>query len=386
MKIETFALERWMTTWETQVEYDIAESGILPMTANDLLDLLPTEEHAAALARLLATPLGYSEAPGSLALRSAIAATYRNTGPENVLITTGAIEANFLLFNVLLEPGDHVIAVHPAYQQLYSVPRAIGCDVSLWEIATEGGFHYDLAKLECLITPRTRLIVINTPHNPTGALLSATELRAIYDLAASVGARILCDEAYRWLDLPDAPPLPPPLRDLGDLAISVGTFSKPFGLPGLRIGWLVAPAEIVADCWAMRDYITLSPGKLNDALAHLAFENRERIIARTRAIVAQNLRTAERWFAEQAEIVSWVPPRAGLLALMHYRLDLPSRELADRLAGEYGVMLAPGDAFGYEYHLRLGVGQNPAIFATGLARAAACFADLRASGVGLRQG
>jgi len=384
MKIETFALERWMTTWETQVEYDIAESGILPQTTNDLLDLLSVDERAAALDRLLATPLGYSEAPGSLALRTAIAATYRDTKSENVLITTGAIEANFLLFNVLLDPGDHVVAVHPAYQQLYSVPRAIGCDVSLWSIATDGGFHYDLGELRRLVTPRTKLIVINTPHNPTGALLSADELREVYDLAASLGARVLCDEAYRWLDLPDAPPLPAPLRDLGDRAISVSTFSKPFGLPGLRIGWLVAPAEIVAACWALRDYITLSPGKLNDALALLAFEHREPIIARTRAIVAQNLRTAERWFAEQAEVVSWTPPRAGLLALMHYRLDLPSRELADRLAGEYGVMLAPGDAFGFEGYLRIGVGQDPAIFAAGLERAAACFADLRAGGVGLR--
>ena len=386
MKIETFALERWMTTWEIQVEYDIAESGILPQTTNDLLALLPAEERAAALDRLLATPLGYSEAPGSLALRTAIAATYRDTGPEHVLITTGAIEANFLLFNVLLDPGDHVVAVHPAYQQLYSVPRAIGCDVSLWSIAAGavGGFRYDLDELRRLVTPRTKLIVINTPHNPTGALLSAEELREVYDLAESLGAHVLCDEAYRWLDLPDAPPLPAPLRDLGDRAISVGTLSKPFGLPGLRIGWLVAPAAIVAACWAMRDYITLSPGKLNDALALLAFEHRAPIIARTRAIVAQNLRVAERWFAEQAEVVSWTPPRAGLLALLRYRLDLPSRELADRLAGEYGTMLAPGDAFGFEHHLRIGIGQDPAIFAAGLARTAACFADLRASGVGLR--
>lgn len=386
VKIEPFALERWMTTWETQVEYDIAESGIMPLTVDELLDFLPPTERAAALAALLGTRLGYSEAPGSLALRSALAATYRDTGPEQILITTGAIEANFLLFNVLLEPGDHVIAVHPAYQQLYSVPRAIGCDVSLWPIhvSATAGFRYDLDALERLVTPRTRLIVLNTPHNPTGAFLDAEGLRRVYALAESVGARVLCDEAYRWLELPDGAPLPPPMRDLGARGISVGTFSKPFGLPGLRIGWLAAPAEIVAECWALRDYVSLSPGKLNDALAVLAFRHRERIIARTRSIVAQNLATAGRWFAEQADLVSWNPPRAGLLALLRYRLDIPSRELADRLAGEYSVMLAPGAAFGYEYHLRLGVGQDPTIFAEGLARTAACLADLRAAGVGLR--
>jgi aspartate/methionine/tyrosine aminotransferase len=279
-----------------------------------------------------------------------------------------------------------VVAVHPAYQQLYSVPRAIGCEVSLWSIrAEDGAFRYDLEELKRLVTPKTQLIVVNTPHNPTGAMLSAADLEQVYALAESVGAWVLCDEAYRWLELPDGEPLPPPIRDLGSRGISVGTFSKPFGLPGLRIGWIAAPAEITAACWAMRDYITLSPGKLNDALAVLAFRNRERIIARTRAIVAENLRTATRWFAEQSEIVSWSPPRAGLLALLRYRLDIPSRELADRLAGEYSVMLAPGDAFGFEYHLRIGIGQDPVVFAAGLARAAACFADLRAAGVGLRE-
>jgi len=387
VKIEDFALERWMTTWETQVEYDIAESGILPMTTNELLGLLPEGERVAALGRLLDTRLGYSEAPGSHELRSLLAATYKATGPDEILVTTGAIEANYLLFNTLLDPGDHVVAVHPAYQQLYSVPRAIGCDVSLWSIRSEDGvFRYDLDELARLVTPKTRLIVVNTPHNPTGAMLSAADLERVYALAESVGAWVLCDEAYRWLELPDGAPLPPPIRDLGSRGISVGTFSKPFGLPGLRIGWLAAPAAITAACWAMRDYITLSPGKLNDALATLAFRNRERIIARTRAIVAENLQTATRWFAEQAEIVSWSPPRAGLLALLRYRLDIPSRELADRLAGEYSVMLAPGEAFGFEYHLRIGVGQDPAVFAAGLARAAACFADLRAAGVGLREG
>lgn len=384
MKLAPFALERWMTTWEMKVEYDLTESGILPLTVNDLLAFEPTEKRATILDQLLNTRLGYSEAPGSLALRRALAATYRNTGPEHVLVTTGAIEANFLLFNTLLEPGDHVVAVYPAYQQLYSVPRAIGCDVSLWPIRAEAGFRYDLDALERLVTPRTKLIVLNTPHNPTGALLSADELRRVYALAESVGAWVHGDEAYRWLTMPGGEALASPVRELGDRGISVGTLSKPFGLPGLRIGWLVAPAEVVAECWAMRDYISLSPGKLNDALAVLALRHRDAIVARNHEIVARNLATARRWFAEHADIVSWTEPRAGLLAMLDYRLDIPARDFADRLAAEYSVMLAPGTAFGYEHHLRLGLGQDPAIFAEGLARAAACFADLRAAGVGLR--
>ena len=293
MKIETFALERWMTTYEVDVDYDIAESGIYPMTVNDLLDFEPEGERERTLTRLLDTRLGYSEAPGSIELRTMLANTYRETGPDNILITTGAIEANFLLFNVLLEPGDHVVAVYPAYQQLYSVPRAIGCDVSLWKLRPEDGFRFDLDELKRLVNSRTRLIVINTPHNPTGSILSPDEVRQVYELAVSAGARVMSDEAYRWLDLPGGEELATPARDLGDSAVSVGTFSKPFGLPGLRIGWIAAPADTIAECWAMRDYISLSPGKMNDALAVLALKHREKIRERTRGIVQQNLATMD---------------------------------------------------------------------------------------------
>lgn len=384
MKIETFDLERWMTTYEVNVDYDIAESGIYPLSVRELIDLEEPDQRAATLDRLLDTRLGYSEAPGSLELRSLLAATYKESGPDNILITTGAIEANFLLFNVLLDPGDHVVAVYPAYQQLYSVPRAIGCDVSLWKLRPEDGFRFDLDELERLLQPNTRMIVINTPHNPTGAVLSPDEVQRVYDLAQSVGATVMSDEAYRWLDLPGGDVLAGPTRDLGDGAVSVGTFSKPFGLPGLRIGWVSASADIVARCWEMRDYISLSPGKLNDALAVLAFRHREAIRERTRSIVSENLQTMDAWLAEHKDVVRWTAPRGGLLALLEYDLDIPSMDLANRLAEEYSVMLAPGSAFGYEHHLRVGVGQTPQVFAAGLQRASACFADLRASGVGRR--
>lgn len=379
MKIEPFALERWLTRHELHVRYDIAESGILPLTVNDLLDFEPPERRAATLERLLSLPLGYNEAVGTHTLRALLAATYAHCDPANILVTTGAIEANFLLFNTLLDAGDHVIAPYPAYQQLYSVPRAIGCDVALWRIRPENGFRYDVDELEQLLTPRTRLIVLNTPHNPTGAMIPPADLRRIYALAESVGAYVLCDEAYRWLAVPGGEEFAPPVFDLGQRGISVGTISKPFGLPGLRIGWMAAPQEIVARCWAMRDYVSLSPGKLNDALALLALEHREQIVARNRAIIAANLASAQEWIDANADLLAWQPPRGGLLALLHYNLDLPSLVLADKLATEYSVMLAPGSAFGYEHYLRIGIGQRPEVFQAGLAAASACFAALRQS-------
>jgi aspartate/methionine/tyrosine aminotransferase len=192
---------------------------------------------------------------------------------------------------------------------------------------------------------------------------------------------VLSDEAYRWLTIPGGESFAPPMVNHGPLGISVGTISKPFGLPGLRIGWLAAPADLVAQCWAMRDYISLSPGKLNDALAVLALKHREQIVERNQAIVKQNLATATAWLDRHADLVSWTPPRGGLLALLRYYLDIPSLDLANKLAEEYSVMLAPGSVFGFEHYLRLGIGQKPSIFATGLEQTAACFAALQAAGV-----
>jgi aspartate/methionine/tyrosine aminotransferase len=384
VRIEPFQLERWMTTYETTARWDIAESGIFPMSTREIIELLPVDEREHTLDRLLDVRLGYSEACGSAELRDAIASTYENTSPDEVLVTTGAIEANYLLFNELLAAGDRIVIVDPAYQQLQSVARAIGCDVALWRLRAEDGFRFDLDALRRLATPGTRMIVLNTPHNPTGAMLSESDLREIYALADNLDAWVLSDEAYRWLDLPGNAPLAPPMRNLGSRAISTGTFSKPFGLPGLRIGWLVAPEDVVRRCWGLRDYISLSPGKLNDALATLAFRHRDQIVTRTREIVAENLPFAKQWFAENADLVSWIPPRGGLLALMRYELDLPSLQLANRLAEDYSVMLAPGSAFGYEGYLRIGIGNDPELFAEGLRQTARCLREMRAAGVALR--
>jgi aspartate/methionine/tyrosine aminotransferase len=380
MKVATFALERWMSRWEMDVEFDIAESGVYPLTTRDVLNLLPEAAQADALNALLDLRLGYTEARGTRALRETLASVYEDTTADNILVTTGAIEANYLIFNTLLSAGDHVVAVYPAYQQLYAVAEAIGCDVTRWELRPENDFRYDLDELKRLIRPDTKMIVVNTPHNPTGAMLSPDELDEVYALAGSIGATLLSDEAYRWLDLPGQPPTAPPIRNKGGHGISVGTMSKPFGLPGLRIGWIAGPVDVVAACWASRDYVSLSPARLSDALAMIAIQHRDAIVIRNQAIAAENLATAKDWFGEHADLVSWTPPRAGLLALLKYNLDVPSQELSDRLAGEYSVMLAPGSAFGFEGYLRIGIGQRPDLFREGLYRTAACLRDLKATG------
>jgi len=377
MKVAPFALERWMSRWEMDVEFDIAESGVYPLTTRELIALLPEAEQQPTIDTLLDLRLGYTEARGTEALRTTLASVYEGTTAENILVTTGAIEANYLVFNTLLAPGDHVVAVYPAYQQLYAVAEAIGCDVSRWELREANGFRYDIDELKRLLRPNTKLVVVNTPHNPTGSLLTPAELDEIYALTGEVGARLLCDEAYRWLDLPGQPAMAPPIRNKGGHGISVGTMSKPFGLPGLRIGWIAADEELVQQCWGSRDYISLSPAKLSDALTQIAIHNRDAIVARNHQIMQENLVVAEQWFAANADLVSWTPPRAGLLALLKYNLNIPSMELANLLAGEYSVMLAPGSAFGFEGYLRIGIGQRPDLFREGLFRTAAALRDLQ---------
>jgi aspartate/methionine/tyrosine aminotransferase len=377
VKIERFALERWMTTWEMDVDFDIAESGIAPFTIDQLAELCRDTDRETLLADLSTIPLGYSEARGTLALRQAVAGTYERVDPDDVLVTTGAIEANFLIFQALLEPGDHVISVEPAYQQLLSVPRSIGCDVTPWRLRPEQGFRFDLDEFERLLRPNTRMVVINSPHNPTGAILDEDDLRHIADLADERGAYVLSDEVYRGLDHPGGPPPPPSMRDLTPRGIGVGSLSKAYGLPGLRIGWIAASSDIVARCWGLRDYVSLSPGTLNDRLAQVAIVNRDLVFARNQVIIGANLLRARVWFVANAGLVSWIEPRAGLLSLVKYRADVPSETLADALAREARVMLAPGSAFGFEGYLRLGIGQRPAIFAEGLRRTSAYLRALK---------
>ena len=369
MKLEPFALERWMTRWELLVEYDICESGILPMSLQDLFAMIGPQNSNELQRDILTSPLVYSEARGTLALRTALADTYRGVSPDDILVTIGAIEANFLVFNTLLSPGDHVVAVSPAYQQLHSVPRAIGAEVELWNvIQADGSFAYDVDHLEAMLRPDTKLIVINTPHNPTGAILDSGQLDRIVDLARERDAWILSDEAYRWLDHGTALELVEPTRNRYDKAISVGTVSKPFGMPSLRLGWIAATEDLVRQAWAMRDYVSLSPSLISDRVTTALIENRHRIQERNRAIIQANLATAQEWFARNADIASWQEPKAALLAMMRYTADIDSEALANRLASVPKVMLAPGSAFGLERQLRIGIGQRPDIFAEGLRR------------------
>jgi len=378
LQIAPFELELWMNKHELKVKFDIAESGIAPLSINELLAY---DDDARVTDAITNLALGYNDAYGAISLRKEIAKTYSDCVPENILITIGAIEANFLIFHVLLNRGDHVITQFPAYQQLYSVPEAIGCNVSYWRCHDDKGFKFDLADLRKLIQSDTKLIIINTPHNPTGAVLSNSEMAEIYDMAKAVGSHVLSDEAYRWLRVPDSTYNFKPAFNLGSSAISTGTMSKPFGLAGLRIGWIAAQSDLIDKCRSTRHYISLCPGKVDDTLAAIAFRNKDKIFKRNEQMITENLSMLKEWVDRRADILSYHRPAAGLLCMLRHQLDISSVQLADKLAEQYSVLLAPGSVFGLEGYLRLGFGQHPDIFQMGIESADQCFTELIQSGV-----
>ncbi|HHY36429.1 MAG TPA: aminotransferase class I/II-fold pyridoxal phosphate-dependent enzyme [Firmicutes bacterium] len=362
MKIREFLVERWLNTLELGARFNLAETDAKPFTLEELLALGDREE---LLAELAAIRLGYNPTMGSFALRQAIAGLYQSVTPEQVLVTGGAIEADFLLANVLVEPGDTVIVQFPAYQVLYAVAEARGATVKRWTMSLDNGYRPDLDRLAALIDDRTKLVVINTPHNPTGAVLTREELETILGWAEERGFWVLSDEVYHGLAYEEGL-LPPLARDLSPRAISVGSMSKTFGLSGLRLGWIAGPEEILQACWSWKDYTSISNSPLSDFLARLALVNVDRVWERNLALARENRRVLLDWFEENRPIIDYVAPRAGLVCFPRFNLPISTEEFCRRAYEERGVLLVPGECFEMPGHIRFGFGGDPAEFAAGL--------------------
>jgi len=362
VKIREFLVERWLNTLELGARFNLAETDAKPFTLEELLALGDREE---LLAELAAIRLGYNPTMGSFALRQAIAGLYQSVTPKQVLVTGGAIEADFLLANVLVEPGDTVIVQFPAYQVLYAVAEARGATVKRWTMSLDNGYRPDLDRLAALIDDRTKLVVINTPHNPTGAVLTREELETILGWAEERGFWVLSDEVYHGLAYEEGL-LPPLARDLSPRAISVGSMSKTFGLSGLRLGWIAGPEEILQACWSWKDYTSISNSPLSDFLARLALVNVDRVWERNLALARENRRVLLDWFEENRPIIDYVAPRAGLVCFPRFNLPISTEEFCRRAYEERGVLLVPGECFEMPGHIRFGFGGDPAEFAAGL--------------------
>lgn len=373
MRLWPFALERWQSIWENEVEVNLSESGVHPLRLDEVLE-------AEELADLAATSLGYPQTNGTLGLRAAIAALYPNAGPENILVTNGGSEANFVATWALLEPGDEAVVMAPNYMQLDGLVRTLGATLRPLRLVEERGWTLDHAELDELVGPRTRLIAVCNPNNPTGVVLSAADRAALVKAAARVGAWLLSDEIYRGAEREGDAETASLWGSYDKLLVTAG-LSKAYGLPGLRIGWVVAPAEWADRLWGYHDYTSIAPSALSDRIASLALspDRRPRILARTRSIIRANYPRVADW-ATDAGAFTWTPPAAGAIVTLRYGgagLDgLSSEALAETLRREQSVLVVPGAHFGVEGTLRLGFGNDPAVLQSGLDRVATALAHL----------
>ncbi len=372
MQLEQFAMERMQSTFENQVEFNLSESGVRPLTTRELI------EDAGGLDGLLDQPLVYSQSNGTIELRSAIAALYPGAGLDHVEVTNGGSEANFITTFRLIEPGDEVVMLVPNYMQTWGLARAFGATVRDWPLIEDraaGRWRVDLAALDALVSAKTRMIVICNPNNPTGARIPAGDLDGIARIADRHGAWILSDEVYRGAEIDGHETAS--MWGRSDRAIVTSGLSKAYGLPGLRIGWIVAPPPLVAAFWSYHDYVTIAPGALGDRLARVALTpaRRARLLERTRTILRTNLPLIEGWLRGGGGF-EWITPEAGAIVYVRYGHAINSTELANRVREEQSVLIVPGDHFGMDGYLRLGFGEPPEYTRTGLDRLRAVLASL----------
>lgn len=368
----TFELERMQSVWENVVEYNITESGVHPMSIRELV------QDEQLIEDLLNMPLVYPQTNGTPELRRAIAAHYPGATEENVIVTVGAVQANFSAVMTLLQPGDELAVMIPNYMQIWGTAKNLGITVRTFSLDEERDWALNIDSLKQAVNKNTKLIAICNPNNPTGYILTPQEIDAVIEIADSVGAWLLSDEVYAGAEhLTDE--ITPSLYGRYDKVLAVNSMSKAFGLPGLRLGWIVAPPELVEEIWHRQDYITICTTPISNRLATYALspEVHQRIIDRTRRYVRQGYTNLKSWLDGYNDIFTYVPPQAAAIAFVRYKLDVNSTELVKRMIHEKNTLFVPGDAFGLDHHLRIGFGEDTAYVMEALSRLAAVIEDYR---------
>ncbi len=364
MKIKTFKVEQWMNEWEDHCTYNLAETCIDSMTIKELLETCgeDVEQYMMGLAD---TRLTYSHIYGSPELLDGIAGLFEvKLDHDDIIPTHGAIGANNQVIHTLIESTDNMLSVMPTYQQHYSIPESIGADVRLITLNLENQFLPDLDQMRSLVDENTKMITINNPNNPSGSLIPVEVMKEIVEIAKSVDAYVLCDEVYRGISEDGS--YMPSIVDLYEKGISVGSMSKVFSLAGLRLGWIVSrDKKLMEECRERRDYDTISCGAIDDKLAALALNNKEKIFARNREILLKNRAILDQWVQETPEVY-YQRPVAGTTALVYYKKDMPSYELCVKLLQSKGVMFTPGECFEMEGAVRIGYAFDSKLLREGL--------------------
>ena len=368
-EFQPFAMERWQSIYENQVQYNLSESGVHPLSVRELLEL----SGAASLDEIL---LGYGQSNGSVLLREHIAQLYPDCSPDHVVVANGSAEANFIALWQLAPAGEEVVIVVPTYMQSHGLASNFGITVREVWLHEENGWQLDPAELHAAVNKRTRVIVVTNPSNPTGAVMNAETRRAVIDAASGANCWILSDEVYTGAELSG----PATRSFFGEYprVVATGSLSKAYGLPGVRIGWAVAPAHLAADLWARKDYMTISPGELTDHIATIALspEVRPRILQRTRQRLHEGWAITRRWLDDVGRF-SYRAPDAGAICYARYDLDIESTDLAERLRAEYSVLIVPGAHFGMGKYLRIGYGPPPEQLQAALDRVSSAISYLR---------
>lgn len=361
MQLPQALLENWMRKYYFDTDLDIGSSGVDDYSMPDLRRLLGLTE--ADFDRIV---FHDSHTLGGDGVRRALAQRWTGGDVERVMVTHGSSEANFLLMHALLRPGDEVVVLDPCYQQLYAVAESLGCTLKHWPLRWERGFVPDLEDARRLIGPRTRMVVANFPHNPTGATLTREEQGELIAACARVGAYLVWDGAFQELTY-EQPPLPEPSL-LYERAVSMGTFSKAYGLPGLRVGWCFASPEIFADLMRVRDYVTLHLSPLVEMIAEKAIDGADLLLAGRLGTARRNREVVDSWIGEHADFVEWALPQGGVCGFPRLRSVPDVEAFCHRLAREHRVLLVPGSCFGHPSHVRLGYGRRTEVLEEGLAR------------------
>ncbi len=372
MKMERFLVEEWMNQYETNAQYNIAETCVDSVSLDELF-ALTHEDKQAFLDNLSQKRLTYGAIEGLPELKAGIARLYQTVQSDEIVTTHGASGANHHVFYTAIEPGDHVIVLTPTYQQLYSIPESFGAEVECLHLEEKDGYLPNLDRLAQMVRSDTKMICINNPNNPTGALMPKEVLQQIVAIAKKVNAYVLCDEVYRHLTQEDSES--PSIVDLYEKGISVSSMSKVFSLAGVRLGWIVShDKDFIRSCFSHRDYNLVSCGMLDEAIAALALQHQEEILARNRQMVRTNLAILDQWVQNEKH-VQYAKPQAGTTALIRYDIPVDSVTMCQKLYA-FGAFVTPGDCFLEPYSFRVGYACESDVLEKGLAMISACFQQM----------
>jgi aspartate/methionine/tyrosine aminotransferase len=364
MQFTPFDLEYTQSIWEQKVDINLTESGVHPIRLDELLG-----DDRDKFTSLLSTEINYPHVNGNPELRESIAALYDGAGVDNVLVTVGAAEANNLIVQTMLDAGDELVTQAPTYKQVWGLAENKGCTVVPFHLLPDEGWRLDVDELNAQVTDKTSMIAIVNPNNPTGYIMTEAEMDAVVAAAERVGAWILADEVYRGAEREQEEETPS-FYGRYDKVLAVGSMSKAYGLPGLRIGWVVGPPDTINDIWRRHEYTTITATMLSNLLATYALSPkiRPRLLQRTRNFIRNGFPVLNDWMSRQDGLFSCTPPQASAVSFVRYHMDINSTELMEKLCREASVFVGAGDSFGMDHHLRVAFGQDRSVLEDAFAR------------------